>query len=155
VGELISLETFGFRDALGKFAKAQKEVVRINRELVREAGRLYIGSLRDEAPVGETGRLRDSFSFKTFERPTGLDLRVHSSDPNIQYIIKETAPHEIAGAPYLAFFWTKVGKKVVLRRVQHPGTKANPFHERAYTKVEGKFVSLVNKAGSRFLLVFK
>jgi len=152
VGKLISLETVGFRDALGKFAKAQKEVVRINRELVREAGRLYIGSLRDEAP-GE--RLPNSFSFKTFERATGLDLRVYSSDPNIQYVIKETAPHEIVGAPYLAFFWTKVGKKMVLRRVQHPGTKANPFHERAYTEVEDKFVTLINKAGARFLLIFR
>lgn len=155
MGKLISVETVGFRDVLGRFAKAQKEVVGINRELVREAGRLYIRSLRDEAPVGETRRLRDSFSFKTFERPTGLDLRVYSSDPNIQYVIKETAPHEIAGGPYLAFFWSKVGQPVVLRRVMHPGTKANPFHERAYTKVEGKFATLVNKAGSRFLLVFK
>jgi len=42
-----------------------------------------------------------------------------------------TRPHMIFGKPYLAFHWDRVGKDMVLRSVQHPGTQAYQFMARS------------------------
>lgn len=60
---------------------------------------------------------------------TGYD--VESTAPYSLFVIKGTKPHTIEGNPYLAFFWPKVGKFVVFRSVNHPGTRANNFLSRA------------------------
>lgn len=48
-----------------------------------------------------------------------------------EWVVKGTAPHVIEGKPLLVFFWPKVGRVVAFPRVNHPGTKANNFMQRA------------------------
>ena len=166
MAKLLEVETIGFRDALGRFAKAGKELVPICRDLVREAGRLYIAALKRKAPVGKhytldgmsysTYALQKSFSFKTFKRASGLELRTYSSSPYIQYVIGETRKnYTIPGAPLLVFYWPKLGGPVFFRRVTHPGTAANPFHREAYEEELPKIRLLLNKAGARTFLNFR
>lgn len=42
-----------------------------------------------------------------------------------------TEAHGILGNPFLRFFWEKIQKWVVLRKVKHPGTKAHHIMQRA------------------------
>ncbi len=165
MAKLLSVKIVGYRDALGQFAKASKELVPVSRDLVRESGRLYIAALQRKAPVGKyytldgmsysTHALQKSFSFKTFQRPHGLELRTYSSSPYIQYVIEETKKdYTIPGAPLLSFFWPKLGGPVVFRRVTHPGTAANPFHREAYEEEAPTFRLLLNKAGAKVFLNF-
>lgn len=86
-----------------------------------------------EAP-SKTGKLRAGLKMDRSRDTrgryeTGYD--VVSTAPHTLYVIKGTRPHTITGRPLLAFFWPKVGSFVVLRSVQHPGTKANNFLSRA------------------------
>ena len=165
MAKLLEVETIGFRDAQGRFAKASRELVPECRNLVREAGRLYIAALQRKAPVGKyytlegmsysTHDLQKSFSFKTFERPSGLELRTYSSSPYIQYVIGETKKnYTIPGAPFLSFYWPRLGGPTVFRRITHPGTAANPFHREAYEEEEPQFRLLINKAGAKTFLNF-
>lgn len=97
------------------------------------AGRVLDAAQR-EAPVGKTGALR-----RGLRREQSRDVRgrwttgwdVVSTAPHTLYVVKGTRPHRIEGNPLLAFFWPKVGRNVVFRSVQHPGTKANDFLTRA------------------------
>jgi hypothetical protein len=38
-----------------------------------------------------------------------------------------TQPHRIDGNPLLAFYWPKAGRVVVVRHVNHPGTRAQKW----------------------------
>jgi hypothetical protein len=48
-----------------------------------------------------------------------------------------TRAHPIYGKPFLAFDWEKLGKHVVFRSVQHPGTQAYQFMARSLEEVRG------------------
>jgi hypothetical protein len=56
---------------------------------------------------------------------------VPDSVPYAIYVSRGTAPHVIYGNPLLAFFWAKTGRTMFLRKVNHPGTKPNPYLQNA------------------------
>lgn len=73
-----------------------------------------------------TTRLLPSIKVKMVENSKELYGTVYS-DPNMfpaaaaASLEKGSVAHEIAGNPYLAFYWAKLGRNVVFRRVHHPG----------------------------------
>lgn len=53
---------------------------------------------------------------------------VTANTPYALYVHEGTRPHTITGNPLLVFDWPKGGRHpAVLRRVNHPGTRAQPF----------------------------
>lgn len=86
---------------------------------------------RRNAPGGpySTGRLKSSINWRvqTFgynvRGRSGTDLiyamSVHEGQP-----ARKITPKR---APYLAFYWRKVGRRVRLASVNHPGTAPQPF----------------------------
>lgn len=80
------------------------------------------GALRRGLRLGQSKDVRGRWS-------TGYD--VTSTAAHTMFVIKGTRPHTITGNPLLSFFWPKVGRNVVFRSVQHPGTKPNDFLSRA------------------------
>lgn len=102
----------------------------------KRASRVFTFAKAD-APVGTTGALRDGIRLNRSRDTrgryaTGYD--VESTAPHTLYVIKGTRPHKIEGNPLLSFFWPKVGRNVVFRSVNHPGTRANNFLSRALRK---------------------
>jgi hypothetical protein len=74
--------------------------------------------------MASTIRSRMVISSKT---PEG---RVTVGTKQAKFVIHGTAPHPIypkKPGGYLRFFWHKMGKTVMLRHVNHPGTAANNF----------------------------
>ena len=82
--------------------------------------------VRQEAPV-KTGDLRRSVQ----QRSSGLEGEVSVGAPYAVFVASGTQPHIIRPVRARALRF-EVGSEVVFAmRVQHPGTKANPFVKRA------------------------
>lgn len=93
--------------------------------------------LRTEAPVGKgpgAGRLRDSITYQRRTSVGSVKLEYHSDVPYVWYVIDGTAPHEIRPVAALALHWSDAGGEHFAKRVMHPGTRPNRFHERALKK---------------------
>lgn len=94
---------------------------------------------REQAPVSKAGGRVGGTLMRSIKKTQSRDVRgrwstgydVTSNAPYTLFVIKGTRPHVITGNPLLAFFWPKLGRGVVFRSVQHPGTKANNFLGRA------------------------
>jgi hypothetical protein len=89
---------------------------------------------KEEAPE-RTGQLKRMIHADEVRRtgPWTLAGGVSSLARHSAFVHKGTRPHVIRArnAPALVFYWPKVGRTVFFKRVNHPGTKANPFLERA------------------------
>ena len=82
----------------------------------------------------DTGNLRDHILKRVIEQG-GMPVVIVGVE-NVPYAYwhhQGTEPHVIEArrAPLLVFYWKKVGRVVAFPRVQHPGTKPNPFLVRA------------------------
>ena len=122
-----------FRDIRGRFAKATRDLEESKRTMMRGLGRRYVVLARDEAPE-KTGAFKKGIRFRTFMRGDRVGFTVSTPQPLGKWIIEGTKPHEITpkGPGYpLRFFWEKLGKVVYTYHVNHPGTKPNPFTQRA------------------------
>lgn len=121
-----------FRDLAGRFATANRDIIEDKRDWVRNEGRRYVRIAKRHAPEGKTGRFKGTIRFRTFGTGDTVGFTTSAAEPLATWIRKGTRPHLIVGRPFLSFFWEKLGRQVVFRRVNHPGTKPNDFVQRAY-----------------------
>ncbi|RJX17540.1 MAG: hypothetical protein C4575_12925 [Desulforudis sp.] len=126
-----------FRDILGRFTKADKGLLEDKREGMRNLGRRWVAIAREEAPLGKTGKFRKSIGYRTNQSGQTVGFSTFSAKPLGRWIIEGTPAHGIwtrRAFGVLRFFWEKGfnGPGIYFfRSVTHPGTKPNPFHERA------------------------
>lgn len=102
-------------------ADAKKRAERVE-NLAKIEAPSKTGELRRQIRTSQSRDVQGRYS-------TGYD--VTSNAPYSIFVIKGTRPHKITGNPLLAFFWPKLGRDVVFRSVQHPGTRPNNFLSRA------------------------
>jgi hypothetical protein len=150
--------------------QATKELPGAVRTSVKQVGALFAGYMAEEAPV-DTGRLAGSISFRMVGQYEG---KATAGSTNVEYapdVAFGTKPHVIRprSAKVLAFVAragknaegrqlyqsAKTGKSVVTksrgkmifaRAVNHPGTKANPFHDRAAARTMPEIPRVVEQA---------
>lgn len=97
------------------------------------AAKPRIGYQADKGPgLGSAGgalHLRDTLFKRFVVDAQGAAVWVGSSHPIALIHHNGTKPHEIVPKTgrFLVFYWPKVGRVVFVKRVQHPGTKPNPF----------------------------
>lgn len=130
-----------FRDVIGRFAFATDKLLKDYRVMVQGVGREYTIVAKREAPLGKTGKFRDSISYRTSIRGQNIKLEILYLQPLGSYITKGTRKHPIVGNPLLVFYWAKGPRGAGIyyfRSVMHPGTKPNPFNERAWKKIRPK-----------------
>jgi hypothetical protein len=62
----------------------------------------------------------------------GIEFQAGSDVDYTLYMDQGTQPHKITAknAPYLVFYWPKVGRVVHFKSVNHPGNKPYKFLER-------------------------
>ena len=125
-----------FRDVLGRFAKAEKQFLESKREGMRNLGRRWVAIARDEAPYGKTGKFRKSIAYRTSQSGSTVGFSTYSAQPLGKWITQGTKAHFIRArrVRFLRFDWPKGpnGPGIYFfRKVNHPGTKPNPYHERA------------------------
>ena len=94
-----------------------------------------LANIIKEAPV-DTGRLSGSYQW---EKLGPMSYAIGSNVAYRWFVIGGTDPHiiEATTAKALHFFWEQAGGFVFFKSVQHPGTQANPFIDRALETTEG------------------
>ncbi len=144
---------FENRNRFGQFAKKLEAAAHNS---VEDAVKLGARTSREMAPTG--GKSRASYAKKPGYIPLKSSIRTHVSGnrgfwysiaPHAPYVENDTAPHKIDGPlvffwppspgnPRGWFVWSKPGFDNYTPKgayVNHPGTKAQPFLEPAYTRV--------------------
>jgi Bacteriophage HK97-gp10, putative tail-component len=107
-------------------------------EWADEAGPMVRAALKQEAPVAPTsfsgrkgGRLRDSIRYERETAVGSVTMLFTANTPYAGFVIEGTGPHVIAASAARALQFEMDGAVTYARRVNHPGTKANDFPERA------------------------
>jgi hypothetical protein len=105
-----------------------------------EAGPIVREALKEKAPVGKgprAGRLRDAIRYqRETSGVAGVTLYFLSNTPYTPYVLHGTRAHPIAARAARSLHWVGPQGDVFRRRVNHPGTKPNPFPERAVLPLE-------------------
>jgi len=125
------------KDLQGRYAKAEKTLLKLRRDQLRDIGRFGVGVCREEAPKGKTGKFSKGIQFKTYERGAGgaMELRITDPQPLGKWIRGGTKAHIIVPVKAKALHFFVKGREVFTKRVHHPGTKPNPYHERALKRI--------------------
>lgn len=103
-----------------------------------EVAPVLLAEIRREAPVSSTensGRLRDSISFSRRSSGKGVSVEFTSSAPYAKYVQDGTSAHRIEPRTGNTLHWSQNGESVFALSVNHPGTKANPFVQRAVDRM--------------------
>ena len=125
---------------------ASQNVPKILDAGLREIGREIVKAMKAEAPK-QTGALRKSHQARILKASRRQSRLVIASAPHGRYVREGTKPHVIrpVSASVLTFYWPKVGKRVFLASVNHPGTKPNKYHRRAWKKVRPKVRRILSR----------
>lgn len=83
--------------------------------------------VKDAAPVGETGELRDEITVSSSGGGGIVSILVDSPADASSYTDEGTPPHRIEGNPLLAF--EMGGATVIVHSVNHPGTAAQHWFQ--------------------------
>jgi hypothetical protein len=95
--------------------------------------------LRQAAPVGQgpgAGRLRDSIKSERVLGAATVVLTFTAHVPYAGFVLEGTGPHDIRPRNAQALHWTGPNGSMFARLVHHPGTRPNPFPERAIRPLE-------------------
>lgn len=123
----------------GKRGLSDMSIPRALSKWETEVAPAILTEIRRRAPVGQgtgAGRLRDSFSVQRLRTGGGITARFVSSAPYADYVERGTGPHKIEPKHAGALHWESGGESVFARVVNHPGTKPNPFVEKAVESLE-------------------
>lgn len=107
-------------------AAAGRNIPRHARTAITRLGQLILRSLQREAPV-KSGRLRDSLHMDVVNG--GMGAILSEGVAYGKFVREGTGPHAIYPRSKRALYWP--GASHPVRMVNHPGTKANAYHERA------------------------
>jgi len=131
-----------------RLTAADKEVSAENRRMIDRQRRRFHAFDYAEAPK-RTGEYALAIKTRNITSADMAGFEVLSPSPLGTFIQKGTRAHVITAvnAPMLRFYWPKVGKVVYFKSVNHPGTKANRFHNRALQQwLPGAKIDLGNVA---------
>ena len=132
-GPFLDIKIEGYRDVLGRFARATTEVTTARRDEMRTLGRRVMAALQDEAPV-RTGRLKKGIRFNTRESGREVTVRVTSEAWYTDLVIHGRGPVVAIHAKALRFEPGPPGSGFIFRKRVGP-SKPNPFHRRAFAKL--------------------
>lgn len=119
------------KSLVSKFDGFEHILARRLREGISKYSVMVHGQAIKEAPY-DTGRLRSSISSMMDVKAKGLRAIIQ---PNVKYAIfvhEGTKPHVIKPRNKKALYWK--GAEHPVKKVNHPGSRPNPFMERALNK---------------------
>ena len=121
----------------------------INR-IMRRIGRLMVPVLKSMTSV-VTGKLKNSTRFQILGAPDTQVLQIRQGARSVggafygEFVRKGTAPHVIVPRKGKALRFVIGGQVVFAKRVNHPGTKANPYHVRALSSARSRIDGIISE----------
>ncbi|MER6350671.1 hypothetical protein ABT186_02145 [Streptomyces sp. NPDC001634] len=111
------------------------------------------GAIRQAAPVAPVngGRLRDATLWQRHTGPGMVRLEFRADNvPYVPYVLNPTRPHQIVPRNARVLRWTTPGGgSFFAHRVNHPGTRGNPYPTRAYHAMRSEIVTAFRAAIAR------
>lgn len=107
-------------------------------KVAEEVGAMGVLAIKDAAPVAHEGggRLRDSIMFHRNTKARLIEIIFTADTPYAKWVIEGTQPHIIEARNVKALRFEMGGEINFATSVNHPGTFANPFPERAMRRLE-------------------
>lgn len=120
----VNLEIKGLDQAMGRLKAYQLVKIGVVKRIVAETAVRVESSAISRAPV-DKGNLKKSMGRKLYRG--GLAAEVYNTAEYAPDVEFGTRPHEIRPKKGKLLSWMKNGKRFFARKVNHPGTKAQPF----------------------------
>jgi hypothetical protein len=118
-----------------------------------DVSRLGVAALKVAAPVAKRpsgtekpGRLRDSITFRVQDSTGVMSVLLYTTVPYAGFVTGGTRPHPITVRNARALHWTDDDGDHFAVTVNHPGTKANKFPERALSPLRPALAGLFTRA---------
>lgn len=139
------------REVAGRMRRATQNLFgRGSGDIATLAGSL-VSYLRMEAPK-RTGQSADAIGYETFVSGLTVGFRIILPDVYSRFVIPGTRAHVILPRHAKVLRFVVGGQVVFAMRVQHPGTKPNPFHERALNKWRPEARAQLQRIGNRWVM---
>lgn len=152
--QIITITSADLADLRGRLAKLGDEAPKIVTQEMDKYGRLLVQAAKEEAP-SRTGALRDSIGYElTGENTSEVQLHILMGNQRRPEVVVKTLlfgslPHVIKPKrPGGVLRFEMGGKTVFAKRVNHPGTKRDPFLNRALQKTDSARRSMIGKIGA-------
>jgi HK97 gp10 family phage protein len=126
----------------GCYSRASDTIHREMRNTMNDSVLLVENSGKANAPV-KTGTLRRSITSQVRGAGGSVSGIVGTNVPYAKFVHEGTAPHVIVPVSAKALFWPGAAHPV--KRVNHPGTRANPFLKKALQQQRGAVLQLWNR----------
>jgi hypothetical protein len=117
-------------------------ILALRNELALESKKV----MTEKAPI-DKGRLRSSIAIT--ETGSGVEIGPHTN--YAWWVATGTDPHIIFPSKKKALFWK--GAKHPVAYVEHPGTKAQPFHEWTYAEIKDRAPVMVKALAKKYLTI--
>ena len=121
--------------------------------VLRDIGDVYKPALKSETPR-RSGKLRRTTIYQIIEGQTSqtLEVRQGARTPDGDFyggfVRGGTKAHEIRPKRKGGVLVFQIGSVTIFaRKVNHPGTKPNPYHKRALRRVGGQIDEIISSAG--------
>jgi len=156
----IDIEVDGLTEVADRFKKASAASVRIAlNEALRRVGQLFVPS-KGTGPLAMatpkvTGKLARSSFFQIMGQDIGQWLQVMQPARTPEgkfyggWVRGGTDPHEIRPKTAKALRFQIGGEIVFAMKVSHPGSRANPYHQRLLTQNRGRIQTLLTHVGKK------
>ena len=123
----VTIDTADLDKVADNIAAAGRNVPTHRRTMITRVGQLVMRAAQREAPEGKTRELRRSIGMTVVGGGSGA-LITEGARHGV-FVREGTKPHVIVPRHKKALYWPGAAHPV--KRVSHPGTKANPYHARA------------------------
>ena len=140
----VTIEVVGLDEVLQRLQIMQWSLAHAPRKVVQEASKILKEAMQHEAPV-RTGALRRGIHYRTYGTVESAYARFYDDEDYAQFVLEGTAAHDIYPREKQALFWP--GAEHPVPFVHHPGTKADPFTERAMRELERASEALLEATG--------
>lgn len=132
---LFTVDASQVTNALKVIEQSGQVTPQILKATLDAATRQRIAVLKANTPYGERVdprypvRLRDSYHYRSLGATREIYIAPLGSAFKFMYVTEGTAPHTILPNTKKSLYWPGLAHPVAYAR--HPGTRPNPFHERA------------------------
>lgn len=109
-----------------------------------------VQALRTTAPK-RTGQFASSIQARQIRVNGQARISFVAPGPLAGWIMAGTQPHMIVGHQELSFYWQRTGRQLIVRSVQHPGTRPSDFVRRAMMVAQSDWRSALHQAGSELM----
>lgn len=147
----LELKAPDLKPMIQNLRRGKYTVPQILNQGLKEMGDVIVKAMKKEAPK-KSGALRKSHKARILTMNRRQPRLVIASAKHGRYVREGTKPHiirpRVAGG-VLVFYWAKVGATVFFAKVNHPGTKPNKYHRRAWKTAKPKIRRILTKLQKR------